>query len=364
MTNEQRKIHLRGDESLLIILMGALGDLVRGFCLPAQLKARYPGLHISWLVEPRWRELVRQHDQIDSMLVFDRPRGIRALPVLHRELRKHPFDVTLDLQRHFKSGLFSLLSGSPRRIGFHPRNAKEFNWLFNNVHIPCFGESRSKLQHYLQFAAALGVDTEGPLNFGLSARAKVKGLDTLAPSLPHPYIVVVMGSSWPSKDWHADGYRGLLAYVLHDMQLGVALVGDDSQKQIAEKISAGLATDRLVNLTGRTSLTELTSLLGQAAAGLGPDSGPGHLAAAVGTPYVTLFGPTPPARVVPYGCEDLVVRADTDCAGCYRKRCPFPAHACMRAITPEMVVRQLERALRRRPNHPHTQFSQAMRAPL
>jgi ADP-heptose:LPS heptosyltransferase len=364
MTNEQRKIHLHGNESLLIILMGALGDLVRGFCLPAKIKARYPGVHLSWLVEPRWRELVHHHDQIDNILVFNRPRGIKALPALRRELRKRPFDLTLDLQRHFKSGLFSLLSGSPQRIGFHPRNAKEFNWLFNNDHIPCFSESRSKLQHYLQFANALGVDTKGPLDFGLSALAKARGLEILAPALQYPYIVVVMGSSWPSKDWHADGYRRLLAYALHDMQIGVALVGDGSQRPMAESISAGLTTDRLINLTGRTTLTELTVLLGQAAAGLGPDSGPGHLAAAVGTPYVTLFGPTPPARVAPYGCEDLVVLADTDCTGCYCKRCPCTEHTCMRAITPEMVVRQLERALRRRPNQLHRPYRQAANVSL
>jgi ADP-heptose:LPS heptosyltransferase len=347
-------IHLQGNESLLIILMGALGDLVRGFCLPGLIKSQYPEVHISWLVEPRWRDLVRHHDRIDRMLVFDRPRGVRALPALQRSLRRHAFDITLDLQRHFKSGLFSLLSGSLRRIGFHPRNAKEFNWIFNNTHIPYVDAHNAKLGHYLQFAKALGIDPRTPLDFGLAALATVDVRKHWAPSLPHPYVVMVMGSSWPSKDWCAAGYRHLLAHVLDDMGIGVALVGDGSQARLAREVSAGFTTDRLVDLTGRTTLTALTALLGQAAAALGPDSGPGHLAAAVHTPYVTLFGPTPPSRVVPYGCEDLAVQAAVDCAGCYRKRCPRSEHTCMRAITPAMVARQLTKALNRHsdPGHP------------
>lgn len=334
-------IHLKGDESLLIILMGALGDLVRGFCLPAQIKSRYPDVHITWLVEPRWCDLVAHHDQIDTMLVFDRPRGLKALPELKRRLRRSAFDITLDLQRHFKSGVFAYLSGSPQRLGFHPRNAKEFNWLFNNRYIPFYDECRSKLQQYLQFNALLGIDIARPLDFGLSAAAAAP----LPLSLPPAYIVMVMGSSWATKNWHAEGYRQLLAWVLKTTAMGVVLVGDRSQKHTARKVRDGFESNRLVDLTGRTSLLELTAILGRAAAGIGPDSGPGHLAAAVGAPYVTLFGPTPPERVVPYRCEDLAVLSDTPCAGCYRKQCPYPECTCMTAITPEKVAAQLEKAL-------------------
>ena len=135
------------------------------------------------------------------------------------------------------------------------------------------------------------------------------------------------------------------------MPLGIVLVGDGNQMPLARKIHADFATERLVDLTGRTSLTELAALLGQAAAGIGPDSGPGHLAAAVGTPYVALFGPTPPGRVAPYRCEELAVAADTACAACYRKQCPLPACTCMTAITPAMVMDKLKTALiARRPS--------------
>ncbi len=356
MTSTRQRIELQGRESLLIILMGSLGDLVRGFCLPGLIKRRYPAIRITWLVEPRWKALVEHHERIDNVLVFDRPKGLKALPGLQRALRRQAFDITLDLQRHFKSGLFSLLSGSPRRVGFHPRNAKEFNWIFNNTHIPFFAERQSKLRHYLQFAAAMGIETASPLNFGLDALARTTAPECWAPGLKRPYIVVVMGSSWETKNWHADGYQQLLARILARFPLGVVLTGDHSQQPTARRISAACDTHRLVDLTGRTNLPELTALLGQAVAGIGPDSGPGHLAAAVGTPYVTLFGPTSPGRVAPYRCEDLAVVADIACAGCYRKRCPMPVCTCMAAITPAMVIDKLTVALqapRARPAGPN-----------
>ena len=336
-----KPLSLRGDESLLIILMGALGDLVRGLCLPGQIKSRYPGVQISWLVEPRWCDLIAHHEHIDTMLVFDRPRGLRALPALRRKLRQGAFDLTLDLQRHFKSGVFAYLSGSPQRLGFNPRNAKEFNWIFNNRYIPYYDERHSKLQQYLQFNAMLGIDTADPLDFGLSAAAA----SPLPPHLPPAYVAMIMGSSWSTKNWHAEGYRQLLAWVWKNTDMGVVLVGDRSQMPIARAVCTGTESQRLVDLTGRTSLLELTAILSRAAAGIGPDSGPGHIAAAVGTPDITLFGPTPPDRVVPYRCEDLAVVAHTDCAGCYRKQCPYPECTCMTTIMPEKVATQLKKVL-------------------
>jgi ADP-heptose:LPS heptosyltransferase len=103
---------------------------------------------------------------------------------------------------------------------------------------------------------------------------------------------------------------------------------------------------KVIDLTGN-SLVEMTAVLKAAAAGVGPDSGPGHLAAAVGTPYVTLFGPTPPGRHAPYGCDHLVVQTERDCVPCYKKRCPDRNRECMYDLDPEMVMEKLSKALNR-----------------
>jgi ADP-heptose:LPS heptosyltransferase len=333
-------------ESMLVILMGSLGDLVRGLCLADALKRGRPGCEITWLVEPQWLSLIQNHPHIDRLVVFDRPRGIVALPDLYRQLREAHFDITLDLQRHFKSGLFSRLSGAKRRIGFHRRNAKELNWLFNNEHIPWYSDRLNKLEHYLKFTTYLGIPCPDSLDFGLAHHAIERLNPPLATRLPHPFISVVMGSSWPSKDWTFLGYNELVRRILEEGKFGVVLIGDRSQANLADRLAKRFASPRILNLAGTTSLPEVTGILQAAAAGIGPDSGPGHLAAAVGTPYVSLFGPTTPERVAPYRCKDLVIQAPEPCFGCYRKRCRLKGITCMASITPDMVLPKLDQALR------------------
>jgi ADP-heptose:LPS heptosyltransferase len=330
-----------GRPTVLIILMGSMGDVIRGLALASQLKAACPQMRLTWLVEPSWRPLVAAHPGIDEVLVFDRPRGLAAAWELRGQLSRRAFDLTLDLQRHFKSGCFSWFSGARRRIGFHPRDAKEFNWIFNTEHIPRLGDRISKLEHYFQFTVHLGIPAPDAPDFGLGPLASRPLVPDLQDRLPQRYVAVVMGSSWPSKDWVYEGYADLVRRIGTRTDLGVVLVGDRSQQAAAARLSADVGLERLVNLAGATDLIALAGVLGRAAAAVGPDSGPGHLAAAVGTPYVALFGPTRPERVAPYGCEHLVVRAPSGCRDCYKKRCRQPQRLCMQTITAAMVFERL-----------------------
>jgi len=123
------------------------------------------------------------------------------------------------------------------------------------------------------------------------------------------------------------------------------LVGDRRQQGLSAQLSQTINSPELLDLVGQTTLTELIALLKAAVAGVGPDSGPGHLAAAVGTPFVTLFGPTSAARTAPFGCEELVVTADVACAPCYRKRCSDRNNECMQAIQADAVMEKVALAL-------------------
>jgi lipopolysaccharide heptosyltransferase II len=332
--------------SLLIVLMGSLGDIARGLCLVAHLKTHRPGCRLTWLVEPKWAPLVQCHPLIDRVIIFQRAWRVSALQRLRQDLSGEVFDIALDLQRHFKSGFFSWLSGAARRIGFHRRNAKEGNWLFNNEHIAACSNELPKILHYLKFAEQLGLPAPDRLDFGL------QGIDLATQAATHRarigadgFIVLVMGSSWPSKNWWAEGYLQLTRLLLEQKRLRVVLVGDRSQTAVAARLTAAVPDPRLIDLTGRTSLLELTALLKAARAAVGPDSGPGHLAAAVGTPYVSLFGPTDPRRVAPWRCERWVVRAGLACAPCNKRRCPDPSHPCMRRIPIDAVLEKLDDAL-------------------
>jgi lipopolysaccharide heptosyltransferase II len=333
--------------SILIILMGSIGDVARGLCLVSHIKNNLPGSRVTWLVEPICAELVDVHPLIDKMIVFNRPMNILGIRDLYKNLSREHFDITLDLQRHLKSGFFSFLSGAKRRIGFNRRNAGEFNWIFNNEHIPYSSDKLDlpKLHHYLKFTEYLGLSEPTSLDFGFSCLDEKSNLPDIVAKTSKPFIAVVMGSSWESKDWFFEGYYRLAKNILSSMKWRVVLLGDRSQVSSAKKLCQKLGSHELINLVGKTSILDLVAVLKAAAAGVGPDSGPGHLAAAVGTPYVTLFGPTSPRRASPYKCEHLVVQSGVSCVSCYKKKCPDLDRICMRHISVESVQEKLSLAL-------------------
>lgn len=336
--------------SILIILMGSLGDVARGLCLVSHLKTNLPRSRVTWLVEPKWAELVRCHRQIDKVIVFQRAWRISALGHLYQSLKREHFDITLDLQRILKSGFFSMLSGAARRIGFHRRNSKELNWIFNNEHIGYHSDALSKIRHYLKFTEHLGLPEPETLEFGLSSLNAIEASPRVLANLEQPYVAVVLGASWESKGWFFEGYLGLIRHILSTLKLKVVLLGDGSRTVLAENLSQNVNLPGLINLAGNTSLMELTAVLKMAAAGVGPDSGPGHLAAAVGTPFVSLFGPTSPMRTAPFGYEELVVASSLACVPCYRKRCPEHHNQCMYRIESSHVVEKLSNALTLKPS--------------
>ncbi len=326
--------------SFLIILLGSLGDVARGLALASSLKRNLAQSKITWLVEPACKDLVAIHPAIDEVLVFERGQGLRALADLYKTLRGKSFDLVLDLQRHLKSGIFSLMSGAKRRIGFNRSDAKEFNWLFNTEQIEAFGESISKLEHYLKFVDWLGLERT-PIDFGLQSFPAKSYLPSELKVADLRYIALVLGSRWQSKDWPEDSYRKLIEKLIAGCELPIVLMGDRRQAQPALRLQSALPSDKLINLAGKTSLLQLMAVLKSALCCLGPDSGPGHLAAALGTPYVSLFGPTPVSRVVPYGAESLVLKSKLVCSPCSRKLCPGLDSLCMKLISPEAAYEKL-----------------------
>lgn len=323
---------------LLIVLMGSVGDVARGLVVVDKLKTHFEQIHITWLVEPTCAPIVKLHKKIDEVIIFERKAGLRGVKQLRHELRSRNYDITLDLQRHFKSGFFSWLSGAKRRIGFNRVDCKEFNWMFNNEQIAPFAQDQPKLLHYLKFVEYLGCDVTAPYSFG------IEEIETSA-LIPANSIGIVLGSRWKSKDWQIEGYQRLLLSVFDRTDMNVVLLGDKSQVGVAEKLQLACAHKCLFNLCGKTSLAELVAALKSCRVCIGPDSGPGHLAAAVKTPYVTLFGPTDPNRVAPYQALEYVVRAKIGCSPCNRKVCPGLNTLCMRLIPVEEVFSTLQRAL-------------------
>jgi lipopolysaccharide heptosyltransferase II len=325
-------------ERILIVLFGAIGDVVRAMPLAMRLRAGYPRAHLAWAVEPPAAPLLEGHPALDERLVFERRGGARAFAAFLGRVRAGHFDLVLDLQRHLKSGVVSWATRAPTRIGFHRRNAKELNWLFNTRSIAPVEPRGWKLEQYQRFAELLELPAlgEGAPRFGLALRdeeqARVGAL--LAP-VTRSFAALFVASTWESRLWFPEGFAAV-ADGLDAMGLDSVFVGGGDARAIAAESSA-LARTQPLDLSGGTSLREAYGVLARARLAIGPDSGPMHLAAAAGTPVVSLWGATAPARSAPFGSEHLVLAGRADCAPCYRRRCPI-GRQCMQTITPARVL--------------------------
>lgn len=325
-------------QRILIVLLGAIGDVTRALPLLERLRRGYPQARIVWAVEPAAAALVMQHPALDEVLVFDRPRGVPAFAQFLRCVRAARADLVIDLQRHLKSGIISLASGAPVRLGFHRRNAREGNWLFNTHTLDPMPHFSSKLQQFLRFADWLEL-AAAPVTFGLRLAAEEeKRVDGLLAAVRGPFVAAFVGSSCESRLWFVDR-TAAVADALAARGFTVVLVGGPGDVDFAAAIVQA-ARAPLVNLAGRTTLRDLIGIFTRARAAFGPDSGPMHIAAAVGIPVVSLWGATSAQRSAPWGSEAHVLVGEAPCMPCYLKRCPI-GRLCMEHIGVADVLAEL-----------------------
>jgi len=329
-------------ERVLIVLLGAIGDVVCGMPLAQRLRSGWPRTRIAWAVEPAAAPMLATHPAVDEVIVFQRGHGLVALIEFLRAVRLSRPELTLDLQRHFKSGLTSFWSAAPRRIAFHSDNSREGNRLFNSEAIAPVRELTPKLTHFLRFADYLGVPA-APVSFGLAATAAERhSVEPLLAAAGERFAALHVGSTWPSRRW-LPRPTAELCRALRARGLGVVLVGGPADEPFALRVLAAGAGD-VVNCIGHTSLRQVIAIMERAAVAIGPDSGPMHIAAAVGTPVVALFGATSPLRSGPWGWHHLVLRSDVPCTPCYLPHCPI-GQLCMELITPAMVLERVDAVL-------------------
>jgi len=331
---------------ILIVLHGAIGDVVRALPLLMRLRAGYPRARITWAVEPIAAPLLFGHPALDATIMFDRRRGAPAFLRFLRAVRGLRADVVLDLQRHLKSGIVSRVSGAPVRIGFHRRNTKEGNWLFNNRYLPGLDPFGLKLQQYLAFADYLGVP-QTPICFGLAPNDDDRTrCDRLLGDHRGRLAAVCVGSTWTSRLWfpdrNAEVVRGLRARGLDPV-----LIGAPSERPLADATLGHLDVPAL-NLVGRTRLRDLVAIFERSAVVIAPDSGPMHIAAAMGCRVVSLWGATSPKRSAPWGSQNLVVQGLAECVPCYKRQCPI-GQLCMQSISAAAVLERVDAALAESP---------------
>lgn len=328
---------------VLIVLPGAIGDVVRALPLLGRIRRGRPEAHLSWVVEPPSSPLLEAHPWLDEAVVFRRRQGLRAVPPLVRRLREARHHVALDLGRGAKSALIARASGAPVRVGFARTDAREGSWLLATQHLPPQGAEKSKLEQFLSFGDALGLPAV-PVEFGLTPTAEEAAqADALLAGLPRPVVAACIGSSCPARHWVPERTASTLDALLRRLRGGAILLGTSADAAFAADVvraSRGAVRD----LVGRTSLRQLAAVLGRCALAFGPDSGALHLAAAMGRPVVSLWGATSAARSAPFGWERLAVQGVSPCAPCFLRECPI-GRVCMHTITVDMVLEKAAQVL-------------------
>ena len=306
---------------ILIIKPSSLGDVVHALPTLAALRQTFPHAHIAWLVKRQWAGLLERVEGLDA--VWPVESGVTGWLSAIRRLRAAGFDLAVDLQGLLRSGAMARLAGCPTRIGF--ANAREGSPFFYTHRVSVPTAEMHAVDRYLLVAAACGASVQRAPEFRLrplpADRQEVAVL-LGRHGLParEPWIGVSVAARWPTKRWPPEFFATTMDH-LQEKGLGrVVLIGGPDDRAAAQAVK-GLMRTVPMDLTGATAPGLLPALLESAALLLTNDSGPMHVAAAMGTPVVALFGPTSPTRTGPYANGHRVLRSGVPCSPCFSRTC-------------------------------------------
>jgi ADP-heptose:LPS heptosyltransferase len=379
-------LRTRDFRKILLIKLSALGDIVHTLPVLNKLRHRYPQSRIDWLVRPAFADLLTLNPAISHVVEFDRSEWSapwRAAPYvsaarLIATLRAAEYDLVIDLQGQLRSAVFAFASGAPVRIGFDKprgdiwktvsrpipdeakkhawRGAREGSWLAYTHHLALLTLDIHPVERYLALAPLLGLD-DAPPDFSFpippEAGTRIDGLIDYYDLAQKKLAVIAPATNWDTKQWRVEGFADVAR---HLMQKGLAaiLIGTESERGICDEV-ARLAPG-VVNLARETTLPELAALIRRAAVCVTNDSGPMHLAVALGRDAVSVFGPTDPIWAGPYGRSKAVVRAGVPCSPCYLRRlseCPNN-HICMKDVAAAAVIERVDAILAKQGAKPAT----------
>ena len=337
-------------ERILVIQTAFLGDLILTLPLVQGLADAVPDGRITVLAIPSTIEILLNHPAIDQRLIFDkrgRDRGWRGLLRMARQLRRERFDTALVPHRSFRSALLAALSGIPRRIGF---DASAGSFLLTDR----VRRDRSvpETERNLSLLGALGIEWVGgpPRVYpGRDHRRQAQAfLDRHWERPPEKLIGLAPGSVWPTKRWLPDGFAEVIRQLRNKDGLSVVLFGGEEDVPLCRQI-AQQSGGQVPVAAGELTVLSAAALMERCRLIVSNDSAAAHLAAAVDRPVAVIFGPTVPAfGFAPAGSGHIVVEADLDCRPCGihgGNRCPRGTFACMRAITPENVLKAVRSIL-------------------
>jgi 3-deoxy-D-manno-octulosonic-acid transferase/heptosyltransferase-1 len=363
---------------ILLIKLSAVGDVTHTIPVLNKLRRRYPAAQIDWLVTPGIAELLRHNPAISNVIEFARedwsapwrPTPFISYGRVALALRRIGYDLVVDMHGQLRTAIFTLATGAPVRIGFdRPRarvwdasprtfseearkhawqGAREGSWIAYTHHIPVPSLDVHAVDRYLSVGPLLGL-AEGPPDFSFpvppAASSRVEALLRQHGIGGNGLVAMAPGTIWETKHWDSDKFAEVARHFL-GRGFAVVLMGSPRERAVCDDV-ARLAPGA-INMAGETTLTELAALIRRSTISVTNDSGPMHLAVALDRPVVSVFGPTDPIWIGPYGRADAVLRSGEPCSPCFLRqlsRCRYD-HACMHNVPAAAVIERVESMLR------------------
>jgi heptosyltransferase-1 len=326
--------------NILIVRLGALGDVVHAVPAAAALRQAFPDARIDWLVERKHRDIVDLVTVVDRAIPLESPTLAGWTAVL-RTLRQTAYDVAIDLQGLMKSAVLARASGAARVVGFsiwhlREKTARPF---YSDAHD---AEGGHVIRKNLRLLRALGVDDEA-IRFPL-ADVQSPALDELRRRIPDDrrFALINAGAAWPNKRWAPDRYGELASFLRDACGLIPVVLWGPGEERLADAVIAASANAAIA--APATGVADLVALARASALVVSGDTGPLHIATAVGTPTVSLFGPTDPERNGPHSPDDVVVSRYETC-GCHYDRVCHESLWCLDGVAVAEVCAAVQRRL-------------------
>lgn len=331
-----------------IVVRGAnwIGDAVMTISALREIRRAYPDASITLHTRPWAEGVFRDAEFIDNVLEI-RTSSVFAQA---RELRKHKFDLAILFPNSFESALVARLAGIPKRLGYSTQHRGFL--LTDRASVPEWKDKDHESRYYLNLIEHVaGIQSESSdATLPVSTEQRKAARETLfAEGVTEKEPVVGFGAGSTNslaKRWPAANFAKLADRLSNDLKASVVLLGTENESDVAESVVSASNT-RLVDLTGKTDLGTATAILSELDLFISNDMGLAHIAAAVGTPTIVIFGPTNDITTRPLGANVEIIREPVECSPCMLRECPID-HRCMTRISPERVFETAAKMLETR----------------
>jgi len=324
----------------LIVRLGSLGDVVHGIPAAAALRAHFPDARIDWLVDPRYVEVLDLLRGLDGRIPLDTRRPARTLATI-RDLRQVRYSAAIDLQGLIKSAVLARAVGADRTIGFPRGHLRERAAGTFYTHTPDPGTAMHVVRKNLALLSPLGL-RQPAVSFPLDIPRTRAVDDVEARTGARGYVLLNPGAAWPNKRWPPERFGALAAALRDGRGINSVVLWGPGEEPLAGLVAA--SSRGAAAAAPPTRITDVFAIARGARLMISGDTGPLHIAAAVGTPVVALFGPTWPERNGPWEPADEVLSRAEECSCHYRRECRL-RQPCIKGITVHDVVVAAEKRL-------------------